>query len=105
MTFNQDGMSESDPWIEVYNPSPAIMPVNREQSHPPSGLVPAALQEVDLASNNNETGRQRKPAQEDGVASKSLFAKFFNRKGTQKQTNTKKKKSTPDKVREVEVLS
>jgi DNA modification methylase len=85
----------------------SIMPVNLEQNHPPSGPVPAALQDADLASSNNNerTGAQRKPAQEDEVAPKSVFAKFFNRKGTQKQTNTKKTKSTPDKVRDVKVLS
>lgn len=85
------------------------MPVNLEQSHPPSGPVPAAMEDVDLASNNkNETsGRQRrKPAQEEAeVANKSVFAKFFNRKGTQKETKTKTTNSIPDKVRKVKVLS
>ena len=84
------------------------MPVNLEQNHPPSGPVSAAQQDVDRASNNNErTGRQRKPAQEEDevAAPKSVFAKFFNRKGTQKQTKTKETKSTSDKVREVKVPS
>jgi hypothetical protein len=85
----------------------SIMPVNLEQSQSPSGPVPAALQDVDPASNNDESGRQRKtkPAQEDEVAPKSVFAKFFNRKGTQQQTKTNNKKSAPDKVREVKFLS
>ncbi len=81
------------------------MPVNLEQSQSPSSPVPAALQDVDLASNNDERVRKGKPAQEDEVASKSVFAKFFSRKGTKKQTKMKKTKSTPDKVREVKVLS
>lgn len=62
---------------------------------------PSAQQDVDLASKNNETVRQRKP--EDEAASKGVFAKLFNRKGTtgtpKNQDKTKTKK-TSDKVRE-----